>query len=88
METIATELNDISEVERLGLALGIRMSELDKIMADYSKLEMQKARVVYYWLIRKGIAQPRQIERPTWKRLADAVAKLNPALSNKMRCQH
>ena len=88
LETLVIELNDVTEVEGLGLALGIRMSALEKIALDYSKLDKQKTKVIYSWLTRKDIVRQRQRECPTWDGIADAVAKLNPSLSERLRRQY
>ena len=88
MEAVNTELCDIINVEALGLALGIRMSALEKIKLDYSGVDNQKTRVIYYWLTRKEIVRGRQGEYPTWDVIADAVAKLNPVLSERIHRQH
>ena len=60
LEDVITELNDITDFESLGLALGIRMSALKKIALDYSKVDKQKTKVIYYWLTRKYIVRIRQ----------------------------
>ena len=88
LETVVTELNDVADVECLGLSFGIRMSALDKIKLDYPQLEGQKRRVIYYWLKRKEIVRRKQNEHPTWSGLADAVARLDPSLSERIRHQH
>ena len=88
MRTIVTEINDITDVEDLGLNLGIRMSALQKIKADHPQLERQKKMVIYYWLTRRDIVREQRNELPTWEVLADAVALLNPALSDWIRHQH
>ena len=88
LNTVVTELHDIADVECLGLNLGIRMSALKKIKSDYSQLEGQKANVIYCWLQRRDIIQPKQNEHPTWSGLADAVHMLNPVLSEKIRLRH
>ena len=88
LERIATELRDITDVVGLGLKLGIRMSALKKITADYPQLERQKTEVVYYWLKRREIVRDKQNEHPTWDGLAHAVARLDPALSDRIHHQH
>ena len=88
METVITELNDVTDIESLGLALGIRMSALEKIALNYSKPDKQKTKVIYYWLTRKDIVRQKEREFPTWDGIADAVARLNPSLSERIRCQH
>ena len=88
MATILFELDDISDVHRLGLHLGLRMSALDKIRIDCHKLKDQKLTVIYYWLTRRDIVRRKQNEHPTWGRLADAVASLYPALGERIRIHH
>ena len=88
LETVVTELHDITDIEALGLALGIRMSALEKIAVDYPKLDKQKTKVIYYWLTRKDIVRQRQGESPIWEGIAHAVASLNPLLSERIRCLH
>ena len=88
MEAVVAELDDIADVECLGLNLGIRMSALDKIKVDYPKLAAQKRRVIYYWLKRKDIVRQRQNEHPTWNGLADAVATLDPSLNERIQHKH
>ena len=88
LETAVTELDNITDVEGLGLALGIRMSALEKIMLNCSNLDKQKTKVIYHWLIRKDIVRQRQGESPTWNGIADAVARLNPSLSERIHRRH
>ena len=88
LDVIVTELKDISDVLKLGLALGIRKSALDKIMQDKINLEKQMIEVIHYWLTRREIVRQKQGECPAWSRLADAVDRLNPSLSEKIRHQH
>ena len=73
---------------KLGLALGIRKSALDRIMQDNANLEDRKIEVIHYWLTRKDIVREKQGECPGWKGLADALAWVNPALSHKIQHQH
>ena len=88
MDTVVSELKDISDVLELGLALGICKSALNKIMQNNTKLEKQKIEVVHYWLTRREIVRQKQGESPVWSRLAGAVARLNLALSEKIHHQH
>ena len=88
METIITELKDITDVLELGLALGIRKSALDKIMQDNAKPKKQKIEVIHYWLTRRDIVRKKHGERPGWSGLADAVDEVDPSLSDKIRQQH
>ena len=85
MQEILTEFSDICDVETLGLDLGIRMSSLEKIMTEHPQLERQKTRVIYHWLKRRDIVQEKQDKHPTWTELADAVTKLDPTLSERIR---
>ena len=64
LDTIVTELKDITDVLELGLALGIRKSALDKIMQDSTKLEKQKIEVIHYWLTRRDIVRQKPGEHP------------------------
>ena len=88
MQAIATELKDITDVEALGLELGIRMSALERIMIDYPLLERQKKKVIFYWLKRRDIVRHKQNEHPTWNGLANAVAAFDPFLSKKIHHKH
>ena len=88
LKEIVTELEDINDVEGLGLNLGLRMSTLERIMTDYRLLERQKTKVVYHWLKRRGIVRQKQNELPTWAALAESVASLDHALSKRIRDQH
>ena len=89
MRKVLIELNDISDVETLGLDLGIRMSALEKIMTEHpQQLEKQKTRVIYHWLKGREIVREKQGEPPTWTGLADAVSRLDPTLSERIRRQY
>ena len=85
MEAIVTELDGITDVVRLGLYLGVRMSALEKIEASYPSLERQKTEVIYHWLKRSNVIQQKQDECPTVGELTDAVARLNPSSSRRIR---
>ena len=88
LETVVSELHDVTDVEGLGLALGLRMSALKKITLDYPKLEKQKTEVIYHWLTRRDIVRQRQGEFATWNGLANAMYKLNPSLMERIRYKH
>ena len=81
-------LNDITNVERLGLNLGIHMSALERIMINYPLMERQKTKAIYYWLQRRDIVWHKHNEHPTWGGLTDAMRMLNPSLSARIRLQH
>ena len=87
LHTIVTELKDVTYVLELGLALGVCKPALDQIMQDIAKLQKQKIQVIHYWLTRKDLVQRKQRECLGWDALADAVARVNPAL-NDMICHH
>ena len=57
-------LDDITDVENLGLNLGIRMSALKRITISYPLMEKQKKKVIYYWLQRRDIVRHKQNEHP------------------------
>ena len=88
LDTVVTELQDVSDVMKLGLVLGIRKSALDRIMQDKANLEDRKIEVIHYWLTRRDIVRQRQGECPGWNALAVAVARVNPALSQRIQRQH
>ena len=88
LDTVIAAVYGIADAECLGLNLGIRLSALDKIKVDYPQLEKQKTRVIHYWLQRRDIVRKRQNERSTWDALANAVANLDPSLSERIRHQY
>ena len=88
LDTIVSELHDVTEILKLGLALGLRKSALDRITKDNTNLEDQKIEVIHYWLTRKDIVRQKQGECLGWNILADAVERVNPALSRRIRHQH
>ena len=88
MGKVVRELNDIADVECLGISLGIRMSALKKIKVDNPQLEGQKANVIYHWLQRTDIVRHKQNKHPTWGELADAMDVLNPSLSERIRLEY
>ena len=81
-------LNDITNVESLGLNLGICMSASERITINYPLMERQKTKVIYYWLQRRDIVRHKQNEHPTLGALADAMRTLNPSLSDRIRLEH
>ena len=89
LQRIITELSDISNVATLALNLGIRASALIKIMAEHpQQVEAQKMHVLYHWLKRKEIIEDKRSEYPTWTGLAEAVARLDLTLSERIRHQY
>ena len=89
LQRIITELNNVSNVQTLALNLGIRASALIKIMAEYpQQLETQKMHVLYHWLKRTEIIGSKRSQHPTWTRLAEAVARLDLTLSERIQRQY
>ena len=88
LDIVVAAVRDIADAEILGLNLGIRLSALDKIKVDYPQLEGRKTRVIHCWLKRNDIVRRRQSEHPTWDALANAVAGLDHALSERIRDQY
>ena len=89
LQSIATELRDMSDVEPLALSLGIRMTAWLRIASEHpQQVETQKRRVLYHWLKRMEIIGSKQSERPSWAGLAEAVAGFDPMLSERIRRQH
>ena len=85
LEAIVAELDGITDVELLGRNLGIRLSALDEIIAKFSTLEQLKTEVIDHWLKRSDARRQKQDEHPTLDELMDAVSKLNPSSSRRIR---
>ena len=88
LDIVVAAIHDIDDHECLGENLGIRLSALDKIKEEYSKLQGRKKRVIHCWLTRNNIVRRRKNECPTWDALADALASLNPATSERIYDQY
>ena len=88
LDTIVSELQDVTDILKLGLGLGIRKSALDRIMQHNANLEDRKIEVIHYWLTRRDIVRQRQGDCPGWNALAGAIARVNPALSQRIQHQH
>ena len=78
----------MSQVLRLGLALGLLVSAIDKIRKDFASVEDQKIQVIKCWLKRTEIIRKMQSHRPSWSQLADAVADEDVSLSDSIRCKY
>ena len=79
MTDVRKEVWDLSPVYySLGVELGLRSSDLDKIMAENSKVDQALTEVLNLWL-RKGYPTS-STTPPTWKSLVKAVA--NPSGGN------
>ena len=88
MQDVLMEIKPVSQVLRLGLALGLLISAIDKIRKDFASVEEQKIQIIKCWLKRIGIIRKMQSCRPTWSQLADAVADEDAALSDSIRCKY
>ena len=87
MQKVLDELENITDVPRLGLALGIHMASIQKIMAG-GPSSCPKSEIIYYWLTRKDIIPDKQDQVPNWSLLAEAVEKQNPALAQQICFKH
>ena len=85
MQKVLKEIKSLSEVQSLGLALGLLITAIDKIRKDFATVEEQKIQVIKYWLKRREIIQDMQSCPPTWSQLADAVAEEDVSLSDRIR---
>ena len=88
LHLILKEIRQVTKIESLGLSLGLHMSAIDKIQADYRSSEEQKTRIIWHWLQRKDIIPNRQSHDPSWNELCNAVAEEDAALSHKIRAKH
>ena len=78
----------MSQVQSLGLALGLVISAIDEIRKDFTSVKEQKIQVIKYWLKRTEIIRTMQACPPTWSQLADAVADEDVSLSDHIRHKH
>ena len=88
LQGILAEIKSVSQVQSLGLALGLLVSAIDKIQKDFSTVKEQKIQVIKFWLKRTEIIRNMQSRNPTWSQLADAVADEDAALSDSIRCKY
>ena len=88
LRLVFEEVQQVTNIERLGLNLGLCMSAIDQIQDQYKSPEKQKMRIMWYWLLRKDITPDVKSCLPTWGVLADAVAKENFALSCEIRAKY
>ena len=88
LQDVLLEIKSVSQVLKLGLALGLLISAIDKIRKDFGSVEEQKIQIIKYWLKRTEIIRKMQSHRPTWSQLADAVADEDVALSDSIRCKY
>ena len=88
LRLILEEIHQITDIEGLGLNLGLHMSAISKIQDEYRSPEQQKMRIIRHWLRRKDIVPNKESCLPTWEVLADAVAKESTALSLEIRAKY
>ena len=88
LQKVLVEIKSVSQVESLGLALGLLITAIDQIIKDCATVKQQKIQIIKYWLKRKDIIQEMQACPPTWSLLADAVADEDVALSNQIRSKY
>ena len=77
----------------LGMALGLKVSALDKIKSENPKNCDEALRaVIKKWLSRADIVRDKQSVIPSWKSLviavADSTGGANPALANRIAANH
>lgn len=88
LRLILEEIRQVTDIEGFGINLGLHMTAINKIQDEYKSLEQQKRRIVWHWLVRKDIIPDMKSCLPTWKVLADEVAKENFALSDEIRTKY
>ena len=88
MQKVLMEIKSVSEVQSLGLALGLLITAIDEIRKDFATVKEQKIRIIKYWLKRLHIVREKQEFPPTWSDLADAVADEDVALSGHIRSKY
>ena len=87
MQTILDEVESITDMEGLGLALGIYMTSVQKIMESSSQLH-QKREIIWYWLTRKDIIPSKCGQVPNWSLLVEAVNKENPIIAQTIHSKY
>ena len=85
LQRVLKEIEPLSGVQNLGLALGLLISAIDEIQKDFASVKEQKIQVIKYWLNRRKIIGQMKSHPPTWSQLADAVADEDVALSDHIR---
>ena len=88
LQNVLTEIESVTEVESLGLNLGLLISTIDEIQQDCATVKKRRIQIIKCWLRRTGIIREMQACPPTWSQLADAVAKQNQALSDHIRSKY
>ena len=85
LQEVLSEIKSVSQVQNLGLALGLLVTAVDEIRKDFTSVKEQKIQVIKCWLKRTDIIRKMQSCPPTWSQLADAVAEDDVALSKSIR---
>ena len=75
----------MSQVQSLGLSLGLLASAIEKIRKDFPSVKEQKIELIKCWLRRMEIIREMQGCPPTWSQLVEAVAEDDVALSNSIQ---
>ena len=88
LQDVLAGVKSVSQVQSLGLALGLLVSAIDKIQKDFTTVKEQKIQVIKFWLNRTEIIRNMQSCSPTWSQLADAVADEDTALGDSIRCKY
>ena len=88
LQEVLKEIKAVSQVQSLGLALGLLISAIEKIQKDFTSVNEQKIQVIKYWLKRREIIRKMESCPPTWSQLAEAVADEDAALSDYIRCKY
>ena len=88
LDEVLVEITAVSQVQSLGLALGLLPSAIEKIQIDFTLVNEQKTELIKCWLRRKEIIRKKQSCLPTWSQLVDAVARVDVALSESIRSKH
>ena len=88
LERIVVEVEKIVDIQGLGLALGLRMNAILKIMEDDNNHVRQKRMILFQWLKRKDIIHRKHGQVPTWSLLAEAVEEENPATAENIRSKY
>ena len=82
LQSVLTEIKSVSQLQSLGLALGLLASAIEKIRKEFTSVKEQKIELIKCWLRRMENIREMQSCPPTWSQLADAVAEDDVALSN------
>ena len=88
LQKVLEEIESVSEVESLGLNLGLLISAIDKIQKNFTTVNKQKIEIIKCWLRRTERIRDMQACPPTWSQLADAVAKENRDLGDHIRSKY